>query len=264
MNKTPEEKPIEELVKPVTIYKQTFRVTDRDIDFRKELSLSALSCYLQDIAGTHAENLGAGSTLLNEKGMAWILMRLRIDIVRMPTMYETFTLETWPQQPSVQHERDFLLRDTYGKVLARAASIWIIMDYEKREIVKDAQLSYAKMEPIEERAIKEGAGKVKPSGNPVYAGERKISYSYIDFNMHLNNTRYMDLIMDSLGIDFIEQHKIDQIEINFVNEVRGGDILIMGIDRSAEEKGILYVQGGARNTQKISFRAKLLFSERNK
>jgi len=247
--------------KPVPIMKFTHNVLDRDVDFRKEMTLASLMCYLQDAAGYHSTNLGANALVLAEENKAWILMRLRVDIERMPTLYEEFTLETWPQKASVHYERDFLLRDMKGKVIVRAVTMWIIMNVKEREILRDAEVDYGKIELISERAIKDRIVKVKTPGKSVYAMERPITYSLLDFNRHLNNTKYMDLMMDCLGMHFLEKNRVDRVEINFIHEVLEGDTLVLGMDRSQEEDGVLYVEGGSRKDQRTSFRAKLHFTK---
>jgi acyl-ACP thioesterase len=250
-----------ETEKILPIHKMTVQVKDGDVDFRRQMTFTSLFSYMQDAAGLHSAILGIDSDTLTERGVAWILMRMFVDVVRMPKIFENIIIETWPQRPSAHCERDFLIRDENGKVIIRALSIWIIMDIEKREILRNPGFSYPDIDFIMERAIKEPLKKLKTPGKSEIAGERPITYSIIDLNRHLNNSRYLDLIMDCLGMDFIENNNIDSVEINYVGEVQVGDTMILGIDRSEIDDGVIYVEGGSKNERKTSFRSKIVFTE---
>jgi acyl-ACP thioesterase len=247
--------------KILPIYKMDLQVKDGDVDFRRQMTFTSLFSYMQDVAGLHSAALGVDSDKLTERGIAWILMRMRVDVVRIPMIFENIVIETWPQKPGTHCERDFLIRDENGKVLIRARSVWIIMNIEKREILRKPEFSYPDIDFIMERSIKEPLKKLRTPGMSEIAAERPITYSIIDLNRHLNNSRYMDLIMDCLGMDFIENNNIDSLEINYVGEVRVGDTMILGVDKSEMEGGVIYVEGGSKNERKASFRSKITFTE---
>jgi acyl-ACP thioesterase len=45
------------------------------------------------------DNLGIGINTLEQKfSVAWILIRIRVDILRNPEWNEDITIETWPQE----------------------------------------------------------------------------------------------------------------------------------------------------------------------
>lgn len=63
-------------------FKMKYHIDLRDVDFTKKLKLSTLFSYFQDIASMAAENIGFGIETLERKfGVAWILIRMRVDII---------------------------------------------------------------------------------------------------------------------------------------------------------------------------------------
>ena len=57
---------------------------------------SQLLRIMQDIAGDDADRRGGGMDVLTEKNCTWVLVKLRIDIRRMPQPGEKIQISTWP------------------------------------------------------------------------------------------------------------------------------------------------------------------------
>ena len=53
--------------------------------------------------------------------------------------------------------------------------------------------------------------------------QRRILYSDIDINRHLYSMRYLQMALDSLDIDYLAQHQISDIDLNFLSEVLWGE-----------------------------------------
>jgi acyl-ACP thioesterase len=233
-------------------------ITDRDTDFRRKLSLSALFSYFQDIASTHSGLLGAGVEYLkSELGIAWILMRMSVEVKRMPDLYEEITVETWPGEPKAIYDRSYTVTDKKGNTVIRAVSAWILMDLKKREIVKERVIDYSQVEIIKERALDYKPAKLKAGVSSVPIGEKAVVYSNIDYNRHLNNAKYMDIVMDCFDIDYLESHTINTVDINYVNEAHIGETVSLYKDLSGESEGSISVEG--ISGEKVVFRSRVGF-----
>ncbi|MDR0852038.1 MAG: acyl-ACP thioesterase [Clostridiales Family XIII bacterium] len=245
-------------MEPVSKYTLSVTVPDRDCDFKDQLRLSALFGYLQDIAALHAKNLGASVDKLKESfDVAWILMRLRVDILRMPKRYEVLTVETWPQKPATLYERDYLIKNENGEVLVKGVSVWILMNLVKREIVKETLLDYSHIRITEERAIDCRLGKIRSDAELLPALEKKIEYSDLDRNQHVNNTKYMDYAMDSIGAAGLETQDVKQVEVNYVNETKLGETIIISKGVSVSEKNTFYIEGTIAEDGRSAFKSKI-------
>jgi acyl-ACP thioesterase len=180
----------------------------------------------QDIAALHAENLGAAvDWLYREHNLAWILMRVRVEIDNYPTLAQDLLVDTWPQKPRALYERDYRIRDVGGEVLVRAASTWIIMNLGTREIKRDIFFDYYGIDVIGDRALGKGVGRLKPLDGAELVYEKEVKYSDVDYNVHTNNAKYVDLIMDAIPVDEHRSRVIKAIEVHYVNETGPGDIL---------------------------------------
>lgn len=241
----------------VTVFKENYHVDLRDVDFQKQLKLSTLFSYLQDVASLASINLGFGiHTLEQEYGVAWILMRIRVDIIRYPVWDEEITIETWPLEPKkLEFERDFIVRDHEGNIIVQAVSTWVIMDLNQRKLKRTAFIGFTSPEIVTERAIDCTLGKLKHSGQLETSYKKVIGYSDIDFNGHLNNSKYVDYIMDCFKMEEHEQYDVKTVEVNFINEAMAGDAIMLYKDTSSDTNQV-YIEGVNEQDQRIVFKAK--------
>jgi len=183
---------------PLSKYMRKYHVSVNDADFTKKLKLSAAFNYFQEIASLHADNLGIGFNEIRPKyNVMWVLTRMKVEILKYPVWDQEIIVETWPQMPKRFHfERDFYMKDLNYNILAKATSIWVLIDIDTRELKPSDILTIKYPEIITERAIECNLGKIRPRGQKEFVYKRIIGCSDLDMNEHLNNSKYIDFIMD--------------------------------------------------------------------
>lgn len=246
-------------MEPVSIYRRKYTIGLSDVDFTQKLKQSALFGYFQDIASFAVENLNIGINELAQRfNVAWVLARIRVDIARNPEWNEEITLETWPQKPKkLEFERDFLVMDAQGNIIIRAVSTWVIIDIDTREVRKSELIDFKYPTPDRERALDCRLGRIKPLGLTEAAYKRIIGYSDVDFNGHLNNSKYVDFIMDCFSIENHRQYEVKSIEVNYINEALPGEALILRKDISGMNSNQIYIDGINEAGDKTVFKAQL-------
>lgn len=245
------------------IYKKTYIVDWGDIDFKKELKLSVLFSFFQETSSDASEELGFGiERLEREFSVAWVLMKMRVDLLRIPVLGETITIETWPLEPGrLTYDRDFLVKDAENNIIIKAISSWIIMDLAERKIDRQQKVDIRYPSIKNERAIDAKMRKLKANGPLSTSYEKMIGYSDIDFNGHLNNARYIDYIMDCFQVSEHKQYHVKSLEVHFTNEALPGEIITLKKDLSeAIEKGV-YIEGINEQSNETVFRSRALISE---
>ncbi|WP_251554089.1 acyl-[acyl-carrier-protein] thioesterase [Neobacillus muris] len=245
-----------------SLYKKKYHIDLRDVDFTKQLRLSTLFVYFQEIASLASENLGFGINYLEKEfGVAWILTRIRVEITRTPYWDEEITIETWPLEPGkVEFDRDFLVRDQNGKIIIRAVSKWVIMDIHSRKLRRSDKIGIYYPDNITERAIGGRLEKLKDYGSLETAYTKVIGYSDIDFNGHLNNSKYVDFIMDCFDVEDHKNYSIKTIDINFQHEALPGDIITLQKDVSAADQNLIYIEGVNQAENKVVFKAQTVIA----
>lgn len=245
------------------IYKKEYDVDWGDIDFKKELKLSMLFSYFQEASSDASEELGYGiERLEKEFGVAWVLTKMRVDLIRIPKLGETITIETWPLEPRrLTYGRDFLVKDSENNVIIKAVSTWIILDLEERKIDRNQKVTIRYPAEERRRAIDCKMKKLKAKGPLDISYKKMIGYSDVDFNGHLNNARYVDYIMDCFQVSEHRKYKIKSMEVHFTNEALPGEVITLKKDISHVFEDGIYIEGTNAQTNQTVFTSKTIISE---
>jgi len=253
------------LLTPELVYRNSYIIGYRDVDFNNNLRLSSLFGYFQDTASMNVENLGIGFNTISEKySAAWVLTKILVEIKRIPGWNEKITVETWPHKPKkFEFDRDFRVRDENGNVIAAAISNWVLLDIKTREIRKSDIISsdYPPLQFTEERALEGKLRKLRPFGLPEVVYRKVLGYSDTDVNGHINNAKYIDFIMDCFSVEEHKKHTVRSIQVNYIKEVFPGDVLILCRDVSNAGSDLVYIEGINEADQKPVFSAELSFGQ---
>ena len=208
------------------MWKESHAVGFTAVDESGALTMAAAFDYFQEAAIRHAENLGVGREPLSALGQGWVLSRVSVLLRRRPRQAELLTIRTWPRGwEKLFAIRDFDIQDEAGTPVALARSCWLIVDMEKRRPLRP-QTAMEKL-PLNEGldALADGGKGLDPPAGPEKAGERSAAYSDIDFNGHMNNSRYVQWIQDILEPGEIALSKTMRLDINYLREVKLGETL---------------------------------------
>ena len=226
-------------------YSQTFTLTDLDVDCFCKLKLSSLLFYAQEVAGKHSALLGADYDTLAQKKLFWAVTRHKVQITRLPSLGETITVETWPMPTTrVAFPRAMAAYDSQGNELFRSISIWVLMDLENRSMVLPGNSG------VDVGGLLTGNELSVPHSILPKAlcnsTQRTVTYSCLDRNGHMNNTRYLDWVADLLPSSFHREHSPRELLICYASEALEAQVL--NLDWELTEDGILQVDAHREST----------------
>lgn len=202
---------------PITI--NSFRV-----DYKRNLTVTALLENLQEAAWSHANLYGAGWDDLHRHNALWVLSRFHIAIERMPTWQEKVTLETWSKLPDeITAYRDFELIDGQNSIIVKAASVWHILDAKTFRIQRIETLMKDFPHNKNRHVFTENPLKITAFECENTADIQHVQYSDIDMNNHVNNTKYVQWIFDDLDTNFTTTHSVKDLQINYTAQLQLGD-----------------------------------------
>jgi len=233
----------------VEIYRKKFKVQGSEADFKQNLKLSSLFHYLASASTEHAEIIGVGRNVVQSYGAIWVALRVKVEIKRYPKWNENITVETWPEQPNkFDFHRNYIFYDKDDNIIAKALNVWVLIDQESRKLKKSSLIS-SEFPPLDfpllnrEKVLNCELGKIKSSGNLHKVYEKTVGYSDIDMNEHLNNSKYVDYIMDCFSVEQHKKYFVKSIEVNYVREALPGDSIVLYSDSSDFEQDIIYIEG---------------------
>ena len=219
----------------IVLYNSYFDVNDR-------ISIKSILNIFQDVASIHAEEIGVGYQEMLNKNLYWVLSRIKIDIIQMPEINQSVIVETWPHEKGrIDFDRDLRILSEDGKVLIIGTSKWCVIDTINRKLQRSDNINY-NGEIYPKLNYEDKLNKISiPNNEIIEKSKYKVAYSDLDHNLHMNNTNYANLVMNT-----IKNKKISHFEINFLNECRLDDEITLyhTSDNSHE-----YVIGKIKETQ---------------
>ena len=208
------------------VWSEAFRVRASEVDAGGHASVEAICDWLQEAAGNHAGSLGWAVDDLLPRGLTWVLVRLRLELGRVPAWKALVEVSTWPSGVDRAWAlRDFRLRDGDGGEIGVAGTAWAVLDLASRrpipppqEVVDAALGTPGRLfeGPIERLPEVTGA----PPGRTI-----EVLFSDLDMNRHANNVRVIGWLLRGLP-DAIRARRLARLEVEFRAEALLGDALV--------------------------------------
>ncbi len=166
------------------------------------LKVSSVLDIIQEVSTAHSGHLGYDINKLRQLGIAWLIKGIDVHFESAAsTKYPLEASTAVKSTGAATSERGSIIRQN-GKVVAKAIATWFLFDSQKGKIAKippEMQNAY----PLQD-FNDDFFSYTKPviiKGAPcVYT--IRVSNKEIDTNMHLNNQKSAELLMDALPFDY--------------------------------------------------------------
>lgn len=213
-----------------------FRVMASAVGPNGLLTIPHLVRLLQEAAMRNTVRLKISSPeLIDQQGLSWILRRQRIDCFRLPAMGESVEVITAPSgfARRLQTFRDFHLVDKSGATLAAACTQWLLMDINSRRLRPIPEHIAALATNLAPAAahLEPPTGKIAAPEAPTLATTSAVAYYQLDFNKHLTNPVFPELMLEPLGADFLAEKAPVKIDVDFRAEARYGDTVTARVEK---------------------------------
>lgn len=238
-----------------------YRINTRDIDFSRRASLTTMCDYVVQAASEDATATGAGVDYLYSQSLAWVLMRMSLEIKRYPAQLENFTISTWVESiDKLMVRRNMIITGEDGQEIGLAVTYWCIINFETRtsQDCRTFPHFFQQIEPIASQLS-------APERIRAFEGEsiatQKVRYSHIDFNGHTNTTKYIGWMLNTLSYEQIKLYDPKRLDINFLHESRYNDTV--SIIRKIDNEALLFLLIN-NETEKPICTAKIRWTEKPK
>jgi len=196
-----------------------FFVGFRDVDFQNNLKIKSALSYLEDIAGIHSNIAGYGLLDIDKNKKTWVLINWKLEFLRRPRYSETLKVKTWSNgTEKIYALRDFYMYDENGEVVAKATSKWVLIDSEKKTMIKptDEVMNAYTTEP--DQVFTDKVEKLKEPENYIDSVQVKITKDMMDVNGHVHNINYIDFVTQVMPIQIMQGAK--SVEVLYKKEIR--------------------------------------------
>ena len=221
-------------------YKRTLKVDGRQVGPGNLIKPSALIWIFMETSEAHMSAMGWNHRRLAESGLAFLIIHNKTELTRLPEFGEELLVDTAPIGcHGAQFYRGFRLMAKEGEI-GRMTQTSVLVHAETHQLMRPKEFYKLGIFPeakVDKRWI------VTAPEQPEHLmqlGQRTIYYSDLDYDNHLNNTIYADIIMDFLP-EFTAERKFSHLHIQYLSEALLGDTLLMEGARLAN--GNYYLQG---------------------
>ncbi len=216
------------------VYGELFFLTPAECDPQGRMPITLVINRLIEVATLHANQLGIGFASLVGRGETWVLSRVAVEMRRYPRWNEHYRVLTWVSSINrLFSERDFEITDGDGVVIGYARTVWAVMDTKTRQVADISRLEWIRdMIPDKECPV------AKPSRQrPLTAFESvpyRFTYCDLDFNRHVNSSRYIELLLNQWDLEFHDRHRLKRFEIAYLREAVYGEEVEVRLRREGD------------------------------
>jgi acyl-CoA thioesterase FadM len=193
-----------------------------DTDAKRTVRPTQLLVYMQETSNAHLDSTGHNlDRLRDEHALAFLLSKTRIALYAPLYAHERITVETFTAESRAFGFNRYYRILRGDEVIAAADTTWALIDLNTRQLCKaDAfDFGFEHEQPIDIGLPPRF--RIPHTDELELLGERRIVYSDLDYNMHMNNTRYADMLCDYMPLEDIP--KIKGISLSYLHEAAFGD-----------------------------------------
>lgn len=174
--------------------------------------------FFQDIATNHADELKVGMRNLRPNGLYWVVTNTRIDFISPAYYHEEIEIETWPEkcnENDVRTYRSYIMRR--GKdIIAKGKSEWVVLSTSNWPVPFSKIGFPTKLKLLSESAIEDKARKyITDIAEYEQISTYKVQSTDIDMAVHMNNVKYIQLLLNQYSAKEIDENSIASIEIKY-------------------------------------------------
>lgn len=231
------------------------RVESYDVQPNGNIKISSLLKMLQKAAGDDVNSTPLNYFNLSDIGIAFVLTKMTLQMIDDIKLYDELSIISHPRKVrGASFPRDFIIY-CKDKVVAQARSMWVLLDLNKRTILRPSAVeSIGSLAPSEDNCFEiEDIRRIVDANSLSRTDVRRVDYSLLDMNNHLNNTYYSDFIFNCIPPEFHSSDKGLYLQINYKAEALFNDIINISYD-SCEDGVFDFVATNASN-DKVCFTA---------
>ena len=190
-----------------------------ECNWKGELSLSHVVGIMM-LASRKQERSLAHPDLIYQKGLSWIVIQNQLTVNRLPKLEEEIIIETEP----IGYNKFFTFRrytilSLDEEVLVDALTTFSMINIEERKLISldEEVLSEYPIENKKDTRRNPRVPKIDLENANVQT--YRVRLNDIDYNQHVNNAKYFDWVMDSLGMEFVGSHRLKSVLVKYDKEI---------------------------------------------
>jgi acyl-ACP thioesterase len=206
-------------------YFETFIVNENEVDEFGHICIQTLQKKIQNASNQHGYLLGFGFKDMNQIGLFWVVSRLMVEINFLPKLNQEITIETWLEAPSSAGiNRYYQIVDQNMQILITGVAKWSLVSRDTLKLVKTNEFGFITDLEFNDELIHFSFPVLKKIprqdiNSSLYIVKRKVSSNELDENNHVNNTVYIQYVIDGFkGSLDIHMYQISYVSPLYEND----------------------------------------------
>ena len=215
-------------------YEESFQVRTYEADHHGLVRPVAILNYLQEVAGSHAEQLGFSVNALLSRGLTWIMSRSHVRFLCDAAVGDILRVRTWPSGRRGLHAmREYEVFDGSARKVAAGTSSWVIVDIESKRPVRIEKV-IPEYPPTARRALEDDFAALPTLTAADHELPFRVRLGDLDINQHVNNVVYAGWALEAVPEEWQQTHRPAAIEIAYRSEAFFGDRVISRVQACAD------------------------------
>lgn len=174
---------------------------------------------LQLTAGEHAEMGGISFSDMQRHDQAWVLSRMRVEIIGLPKWKDVVTIKTWIV--SLKNSRSVRALEMYlgDRKIVGCETFWAVFNTRTRRPEALAIPSEHFGQFPHNLPTAHASKRIDLQKEMAVSGSRSVLVSDLDIVNHVNNVKYLEWCLDCLDAPLLLSGQIKSIDMNFMKEL---------------------------------------------
>jgi len=179
--------------------------------------------YLGEVAALHSDAANLGFKELKDMGYGWVLNRWKVKVDKYPKVKEKIIIKTWTSKAyKFFANREFTVYNKGGQLIGKASTLWVFIDINRKRPARIPEKLVSSYKIVDKRNFKDFY-KFQDDIGPVTGLDFLVRKSDIDYNLHVNNVRYLDWILEVVPERENKEYFLKEFEIQYRQEIKYGE-----------------------------------------
>ncbi|MCL2865683.1 MAG: thioesterase [Lachnospiraceae bacterium] len=228
------------------------KVRYSEIDTDGKLSLLSLVSYFQDCSNFQSTELGMDVEALKANNRAWVLAGWQIEIDCYPKLGEKIKVGTFATGVNgLYAHRNFVMYDHAGALLAKADSIWVLLDLGSGRPIRPTEADVAAYGIFQALEMRDEGKKIKKAAKLETLPTFTVKKKYLDTHKHVNNVKYIEMALDYISEDM----DVRQLRVEYKKSALYGDVVFPKVAEESH-RTVVELCDGKRAYAVLEFQAK--------
>ncbi len=200
----------------ITVIKKTIDLSD--VDYTGVYRMYNLFHVFEMLATINGELVGLWDESMKER-YGWVVSKqslhldepiLKNDLIEFSTVADNGTHVAFPRNY-------FVTKD--GRQIGTCASLWTLIDIQNRRIVSPKRIGMTPPVFTHDKHLPLPSS-IDLDVDLEYMTTKKVLYSDVDVNYHMNNRKYIEWALDLVDFNVFKDHYISDLSVQYQKEIR--------------------------------------------